>query len=348
MKVKHLLHSDQGSWDQYVKEHLNGTIYHTIAWKNIVERHFGKKTKYLLVEDNNKILAILPLVFFKSALFGEFIVSFPYVNYGGMLYSDEQAKQLLLDAAEKLLVSSSSDFIELRSMQENEFDLPVKSKKVTYYLSLPDLELPDYEEALMKQFKAKLRSQIRRPIKEGMYAKVLSKEGLDDFYNIFAIKMRELGTPVYAKDFFSTILNELPEHAKIIIIFSKDEIPVAAAFLIHYKGMMEIPWAATLRRYDKLSPNMLLYFEVLKYAMKQQCTIFDFGRCTKGSGTYRFKKQWGGEEKTLFWYYMLREGQGIPEVNPNNPRYKIAIKVWQKLPLTVTKLFGPALVKHIP
>ncbi len=346
MNVKTLNEHDS-RWDDYVKQHPQGTIYHTLAWKNIVEKQFNKQTAYLYIENDEQIEALLPLVFFKSALFGEFIISFPYVNYGGMLYSSEEAKQALLNEAQKFIAASKSEFIEFRSMQENEFELPVKSKKVTYYL-----DLPDNEEALMKQFKAKLRSQIRRPIKEGMYAKVFSlsesEEGLNYFYDIFAIKMRELGTPVYARDFFKTILQELPDNARIVIVFSKDNEPVGAAFIIHYKGMMEIPWAATLRKYDRLSPNMLLYFEVLKYAMSQQCTVFDFGRCTKDSGTYRFKKQWGGQEKTLYWYYLLNKGQSMPEVNPNNPKYKLAIQMWQKLPLPLTKVIGPFLVKNIP
>jgi FemAB-related protein (PEP-CTERM system-associated) len=346
MKVNYLTyagHAEKLQWDDYVEHHPNGTIYHSIAWKNIVEQHFSKKTHYLYVENEQQIEAVLPLVFFKSVLFGEFVVSFPYVNYGGMLYSNEQAKQMLLAAAKSLLEASNSEFIDLRSMQKDEFSLPVKAKKVTYYLSLPDSE-----EALMKQFKAKLRSQIRRPIKEGMYAKVFSQDGLDYFYDIFATKMRDLGTPVYNKNFFATILNELPQNSHIIIVFSQEDTPVGAAFIIHNKERMEIPWAATLRKYDRLSPNMLLYFEVLKYAMKQKCTVFDFGRCSKGSGTYRFKKQWGGEEKTLYWYYLMNKGQDLPEVNPNNPKYQIAIKIWQKLPLSLTKLMGPTIVKHIP
>lgn len=346
MKIKYLkdsMHQAKQQWDQYVHQHPHGTIYHTLAWKNIIEKHFHKQTSYCYIEENNEIIALLPLVYFKSRLFGEFVVSFPFVNYGGMLYSNEQAKQLLLDEAENLLSSSHCEFIELRSMQEDEFKLPVKAKKVTYYL-----DLPNNEELLMKQFKAKLRSQIRRPMKEGMTAKLFDKNGLDDFYRIFALKMRELGTPVYAKDFFATILQEIPDNAKVLIVFSQQNIPVAAAFLIHYKGVMEIPWAATLREYDKLSPNMLLYFEVLKYAMQQKCSLFDFGRCTKDSGTYRFKKQWGGQEKTLYWYYLLKENVTMPEVNPNNPKYQIAIKLWQKLPMAITKIIGPSIVKHIP
>jgi FemAB-related protein (PEP-CTERM system-associated) len=343
MKVKYLLNSTEVDWDEFVSSHENGTIYHTLAWKNIVEQHFKKKTYYLYVEQDNIIQAILPLVFFKSVLFGQFLISFPYVNYGGLLSLNVDATQLLLAEANGILSSSGSEFIEFRTLQENAFDLPVKTKKVTYYLTLPK-----NEEALMQQFKAKLRSQIRRPIKEGMTAKIVTEKGLNDFYQLFSIKMRDLGTPVYSLEFFQTILHQLPNNAKIIIVYSKTGMPVAAAFVIYYQGLMEIPWAASLRKYDKLSPNMLLYFEVLKYAMAQKCHTFDFGRCTIGSGTYRFKKQWGGSQKTLYWYYLLAAGQAMPEVNPNNPKYKIAIQLWQNLPLKLTQWIGPLLVKHIP
>jgi serine/alanine adding enzyme len=343
MQVKYYTHSVQQQWDEYVQQHPSGTIYHKIVWKNIIEQHFNKKTHYLYVQENNKIKAILPLVHFNSKLFGKFIVSLPYVNYGGIIYSSIQAKLLLLEELNHLLSISHSDFIELRSYQENEYDLPVKSSKVTYYFDLPDNEV-----TLIKEYKAKLRSQIRRPVKEGMTVKLFDKDGLDDFYNIFAIKMKELGTPVYAKGFFKTILLEMPENAKIIIVFSRHNRPVAAAFLIYYKGTMEIPWAATIRKYDKFSPNMLLYFEALKYAIKIKCQRFDFGRCTRGSGTYRFKKQWGGIEKTLYWYYLLKPDHQMPEINPNNPKYQIAIQIWQNLPLAITKLIGPSIVKHIP
>lgn len=342
MKINHLTDEHQ-QWDKYVESHPAGTIYHTIAWKNIVEQHFKKKTKYIFVKNADKIYGVLPLVIFDSRLFGRSIVSYPYVNYGGMLYSDDQAKALLLEEAQKILSTSNSEYIELRSMQAEEFDLPVKTKKVTYYLSLPD-----NEEALMKRFKAKLRSQIRRPIKEGMYGKLHGHDGLEQFYSIFSKKMRDLGTPVYDKQFFSTIFNEISDHANIVTIYSSDHIPVASAFVIHYKNMMEIPWAATLRSFDKYSPNMLLYFEVLKTAIGNQCGVFDFGRCTKGSGTYRFKKQWGGQEKTLYWYYLLGQGQEMPEVNTDNPKYKLAIKVWRNMPLIFTNLVGPSLVRHIP
>lgn len=347
MEILQLTTTDS-RWDQYVEQHPDGTIYHTLAWKKIVEKHFKKKTTYLYVvrkesDGQEKVVGILPLVNFDSQLFGHAIVSYPYVNYGGMLYSNSEAKSMLLSEASQILSHSSAQYIELRTMKMDEFSLPVKTQKVTYYLTLPSSA-----DELMKQFKAKLRSQIKRPIKEGMYAKCHGKDGIAAFYRIFSTKMRDLGTPVYSIKFFESIFSEIAEHANIVVVYNREHLPVGAAFIIDYKGMMEIPWAATLRSYDRLSPNMLLYFEVLKKAIEKGCHVFDFGRCTKGKGTYRFKKQWGGDEKNLYWYYLLKTGESMPEVNPDNPKYKLAIKIWQKMPVSFANWLGPSIVKHIP
>jgi FemAB-related protein (PEP-CTERM system-associated) len=244
---------------------------------------------------------------------------------------------------ENIRKQTQSQTVELRMLKDAEFDLPQRSNKVTFIL-----DLPEDAEALMKSFKAKLRSQIRRPLKEDMFAKVGAEDLLTDFYYVFTRNMRDLGTPVYHKNFFGTILGELAGQAKIVMVYTAERQPVAAAFIIGFKDTMEIPWASSLRQYNRFSPNMLLYWEVLSEAIRSGYKKFDFGRGTKDGGTHRFKKQWGGEEVELHWYYLLASGEQLPEVNKENPKYAMAIKVWQKLPLFVTKFAGPSIVKHLP
>jgi hypothetical protein len=112
--------------------------------------------------------------------------------------------------------------------------------------------------------------------------------------------------------------------------------------------MMEIPWASSDRRYDRLAPNMLLYSSVLEYACQQGCKVFDFGRSTVDTGTYRFKEQWGAKPLPLYWYYWLKDDRPLPELNPNNPRYRLAISLWRNLPLPIANVLGPHIVKYLP
>jgi FemAB-related protein (PEP-CTERM system-associated) len=199
----------------------------------------------------------------------------------------------------------------------------------------------------MKAFPSKLRSQIRRPQKEGMTARVGGIELLGEFYRVFSRNMRDLGTPVYGKAFFRTILETFPKETAICSV-SWNENVVAAGLVYAFREVIEIPWASSDRRYDRLSPNMLLYSTVLEYACQHGYKVFDFGRSSVDSGTYRFKQQWGAQQHQLYWYYWLAAGQDIPQLNPENPKYKAAIALWQYLPLPLTNFLGPHIVKYLP
>ena len=344
MQVKELTENRFSDWDEFVDEHAQGKIYHKTVWKKIFERAFGRKTLYYFVEnEQGKIVGILPLVHFHTFMAGKQIVSLPYVNYGAPLWQDGNVKNLILEQMHTVLQKTDSHVLELRHDQPGAFDLPVKTSKVTFYL-----DLPETADALLKSFKAKVRSQIKRPTKEGMYVKRGHLDLLDDFYFVFCRNMRDLGTPVYAKEIFRIILSLLPEQTHIVVVYSKDHLPVASAFLLGYKQQMEIPWASSLRKFNRFSPNMLLYWEVLKLSIEKKYKIFDFGRGTKDGGTYRFKKQWGGREIQLYWYYLLGERGQLPELAKENPKFELAIKIWRKLPLWFTNLVGPSIVKNIP
>ena len=159
--------------------------------------------------------------------------------------------------------------------------------------------------------------------------------------------MRDLGTPVYSKNLFKNILNNFPESARIIIIQLNNK-PVSAAFLIGYKDKLEIPWASTIKEVNHLSINMLLYWEVLSFAISKKYNFFDFGRSSINAGTYKFKKQWGAQGKESYWHYWLDENTEMPSLNPNNPKYKLVISIWKKLPVSLTRIIGPSIVKNLP
>ncbi len=330
-------------WDEYVLKHPEGQLYHLFDWKEIVENTFGHRVSYFAaMENNTTVRGVFPYVHIKSMLFGNYAVSMPYFNYAGPIADDEEIERELVEHAIGEINNANCSHLEMRCTAEKKLDFPVKTSKVTMLL-----ELPENEEDLFKSFPSKLRSQIRRPEKEGMNFVSGREELLDEFYEVFAINMRDLGTPVYTKKLFSNILASFPDTSRLGMVYY-NKIPVGAGLVIGFKKTMEIPWASTVRAYNRFSPNMMLYWNLLKLAIEMGYTCFDFGRCTPGEGTHRFKKQWGTSEKQLYWYYWLRNGGDLPEINPDNPKYKLAIGMWRKLPVWLTKIIGPSIVKNLP
>jgi len=330
-------------WNEFVDQHPEGKLYHKADWNQMIERTFGHRINYITMRRAGQIIGVLPLTDFKSLLFGHIAVSLPYINYGGLLLEDETNPKALFDYLETFRDSQNYKSIELRQEKSLNTDAQCKQHKVTFFL-----DLPEDADALLKSFKAKLRSQIRRPTKDGMHAKTGSVELLDDFYHVFTINMRDLGTPPLPRRFFKNILETFPDEARIVSVYTKDDQPAAASFLIKYGETMEIPWASSLREFNRSSPNMLLYWESLKLSIEMNCRRFDFGRCSPDSGTYRFKRQWGASESPLYWYYVLPKAETLPQMNPKNSKFDLFIKVWQKMPLSFTNSIGPLVIKHIP
>ncbi len=329
-------------WDAFVQSRPAASIYHLARWRQLIKDCFGHDCHYLqALDSNNSVVGVLPLVRLKSRLFGDYLVSVPYFNYGGAIAMTAEIEVALMQSAEQLAQDLEVAHIEFRDNIERQ-SWPKRTDKVAMIL-----QLPDSVEQLDKQIGSKLRAQVKRAQREKPEVLQGGAELLDDFYTVFALNMRDLGTPVYSKEFFRIILQVFPDESRLVVLRHAGK-PVSAAFLLAFKQGVEIPWASTLREVNKLSMNMLLYWEVLRYAIQCKADYFDFGRSSRDAGTYKFKKQWGAQEVPLYWHYWLKDGGELPRLNPDNPKYRLAIKVWRQLPVALTKLIGPQVVKNLP
>jgi len=337
-----LLGENHRDWNDYVNNNPAASIYHRAEWKKLIQQtHNHKGLYYIACNAEQKIVGILPLIHLKSKLFGNFMVSVPYFNYGGAIADHPVIEQKLITSANDHARKLGISHIEYRDDVQRK-DLPVRTDKVNMIL-----ELPSKIDTLWTNFTPKLRSQIKRPQREHPTTVFGKEELLNDFYEVFVRNMRDLGTPVYKKTFFRNILKTFPETSHIVTV-RMDNRPVAAGFLLGHKNTLEIPWASTIKNVNHLSVNMLMYWEVLQFAIKNQYSYFDFGRSSKESGTFRFKQQWGAKPKQLFWHYWLAENIELPKLNPDNPKYALAINLWKRLPITLTKWLGPHIVKNLP
>ncbi|MEX0604291.1 MAG: FemAB family XrtA/PEP-CTERM system-associated protein [Marinobacter sp.] len=333
----------EAAWDEFVKNHPAATPYHFINIRNFIEQTYGHRTQYCYaLSADGEMLGVLPLVQLRSRLFGNFAVSVPYFNYGGLLANSPEAATKLLAAAEDWRARVGASHIEMRHIQNSGLGLQQRSDKVTFWLPLPA-----DSNTLWQSFRPKLRAQIRRSDREIPEVRIGGPELLVAFYEVFASNMRDLGTPVYGRDFFLNLLKNLGESARLVVVQLSGK-PAGCAFLIGHGEQMEIPWASTLREFNTTGINMFMYWKVLEYTISKGYKVFDFGRCSKDAGTYKFKQQWGAQPIPLHWDYCLPKGESLPELNPNNPKFKLLIAVWQRLPIWLTRVIGPHIVKSLP
>ena len=346
MQIRLATPKDKQTWDAYVDSHSQAAPYSRFAWKEAVEQAYGHKSCYLIAEEQGAIKGILPLFIFCIPFFGSSFVSLPFCDVGEVSADSDATKKFLLLEALNQAKKHKAKNVNIRSCQKNlpgidgcDWPVSIQTEKVRMLLNLPDSS-----EKLWKSFKSKLRSQVRKAKKNGLIFRWGNKEDIPDFYRVFSQNMHDLGSPVHSREWIEKIFVNYGENGRMGLVF-KDDQPVGCGLILFTKHTVSIPWASTLQEFNRLSPNMMLYWNFLKYAADNEKSLFDFGRSSLNEGTYRFKKQWGAEPEQLFWY-CLSEKQ-TEKYTTSTQKRKLMGLAWQKIPLEAATFIGPFIRKFI-
>lgn len=332
---------DGAQWDRVVTSSPGSTFCHLFGWKRIMTDVLGHDCLYVAAVDSDGTWrGVLPLVRVRSVL-GHFLISVPFLNDGGPI-GDRDARESLAEFAVAEAMESGAALLELRSRKEVPGPAIPTYRKLTVHLALPSTV-----EALWRgTIRAKLRSQIRRPTKEGMTFRSGVSE-VASFYKVFSRNMRDLGTPVLPRSFFEAASSEFGSDVLFASVYASGGLPVAAACCLLWRDEIEVTWASSLREFNHQSPNMLLYFRLMEDAVERGVRVFNFGRCSPGGSTHRFKQQWGGADVPLPWPSWSRDASvGVP--SPDRPLYRLAVATWRHLPLAVANRIGPTLARLLP
>jgi serine/alanine adding enzyme len=329
-------------WDGFASRQDGYTHFHRFGWKALIEEVFGHECLYLAAHSGSgELVGVLPLVRVRSIVFGHYLVSMPFLNYGGPLGTAE-ALTALGEAAETEARRSRAKLLELRSRVTLPLAMPVSHRKITVVL-----DLPRDHDALFKSFTAKLRSQVRRPQKEGVTVR-FGADQVEPFFQVFSRHMRDLGTPTLPRRFFEQIAARFADDSWFACAWHEGR-PVAAGAGFRWGTEFEMTWASSLTEFNRIAPNMLLYWEFMKRAVDEGMTLFNFGRCTPDGGTHRFKRQWGSRDEALWWYQRAAgDATHAATPSPDGGMFSLGPRIWKHLPLPVATALGPRIVRYIP
>jgi len=341
LKIHRRYQGREQEWNQFLKGCASANFYQRAEWLAINQEALGHDVFGLVAEDGSGIVGVFPLVRVRSWLFGDILSSMPFVNFGGPAASTPGVEARLVTAARELADELGTDYLEVRADRPMD-DWPTSTHKVS--MTVPLVEDPD---ELFESYSRKHRKNVRRSYKNDIRVESGGMEWLDTFFRLMEVGWRALGTPLYHRDYFEAVVRAFPEDVRIFVGFSGDT-PIATAFNGGFRGTLEGMWAAFDPKALSLQPNYVLYWEMISWACRAGYREFHLGRSTADSGAQGFKAKWGAEPKQLYWSYHLKSGNGIPGLNPDNPRYRLAIRTWQKLPLPVLRVLGPRLARLIP
>lgn len=334
--VKILAAADAARWDAFVRSHPEGTFYHLTGWRDVIGGHLGHDTYYLYVERAGEIDGVLPLGRVRSRLFGDALISLPFLVYGGPIANSDEALTLLVDAATELAESLGVDYLELRNRRKIT-DWPTKDTHVTFRKPME----ADADSNL-KAIPRKQRAVVRKAIKAGLAAELDADSGR--LHAILSECKRNLGTPFFSRHYLQYVKDTFGDDCEIQLITHKDELLAGVMSFIFRDEIL--PYygggGADARPYGA---NDFMYWKVMERAADAGLKIFDFGRSQKGTGPYKFKKYWAFEPEPLSYEFYLVRASELPKVDPNNAKYRLMVNAWTKLPLPIAKTVGPPLAR---
>jgi FemAB-related protein (PEP-CTERM system-associated) len=329
------------AWQSLVRELRDSNIAHAPEWFTVIRTAYGHDPLYLSAEDEDGQRGLLPAFVVRRPFLGPVVTSMPFLDAGGPCCSSTALANFLVDRLIEQARVIGAHSVELRCTERLSLSCQPHEHKVN--LTLP---LPADPNDLWARFDKSVRNQIRKAERAGLTIEFGGAENLPAFYDTFVVRMRDLGSPVHGWNFLSAVVDRFGGCARVALA-RKGATPVGGLVALAFKDRLVVPWAACLNEYFTLCPNMLLYWETLRRACADGFRRFDFGRSTRGSGTYRFKRQWGAQDEQLFWYTIPLTRQTSTSWSPDGSTAGFVTNAWRRLPLSVTRRLGPRIRKYL-
>jgi len=340
MQIKQLTTEDVSRWNSFVFQQPNATFFHRAEWKEVIERSFNQPLYYFYAEQDGKVQGVLPLGHIKSRLFGNSLISLPFYVYGGIVAENETVHQALTEKAQVLAKELNVDSLEMRNIKQQYNDWAIKSDLYARFRKEMD---PD-PEVNLKNIPRKQRAVVRKGINAGLRSEY--DENVDGFYESYALTLHGHGTPAFPRKLFHILKEVFKEDCDILSIY-KDEKMLASVMSFYFRDEVLPYYAGTSLDARQYKAHDFMYWELMRRSCEKGYKWFDYGRSKVGTGPYSFKKNWGFEPEPLHYEYYLVNAKEIPDVNPNNPKYKLFIKAWQKMPFAMTKVIGPYIIRNL-
>jgi FemAB-related protein (PEP-CTERM system-associated) len=329
-------------WNRFVLDCPSASFFHLIGWKRVIEKTFGHQARYFYCERDGKITGIAPIFECCNWLIGRCLISIPLAAYGGIVATDEESEQTLLDHSKKMAESASADYLELRPRSGGLLDgFHANQLYATF-----STQLFADSDANLKRLPKDTRYMIRKAEKAGLRV-ARGAEQIDVFYELFAQSMHRLGTPVFPRALFSNILEEFPERTQLMLIYDGSE-AMTGVLSFFFRDAILPYYAGATPRATRLAANNFMYWKLIQWAGEQGFRSFDFGRSKKGTGAFAFKSQWNMQVEPLDYQVLLVKRRTVPNFSPVNPKFGMAIRLWQNLPLPVANWLGPSAVRLFP
>ncbi len=340
IEVKTLDDKDAGRWDDFVLAHEGATFFHRAGWKKVLRDSFAHPAHYLYAESGGRITGVLPLIRIKSRLFANGLISLPFCVGGGPLSEDGESRAALNKAAESLMRETGAEYLEYRGCAEAGDGWQVKDDLYFNFAR----RMPEEEAETLKAIPRKQRAVVRKALKSDLTWRM--DEDIEAFFRLYTTSLRNLGTPAFPRSLFTNLRTVFGKDCDILTVYDGEE-PLSSVMSFYFRDRVMPYYTGAAPAARRVGAADLMYWRLMRRAIGNGYPVFDFGRSKAGTGPFSFKKNWGFTPEPIPHAYLMRDGGPVPEINPNNPKYRLFIAAWKRLPVGLANLLGPLIVRNI-
>ena len=328
--------------DRFVLQHPGGTPFHETRWLDLVRAGFGFETRTLVAWRDGQVVGALPLALVTAPITGRRLVSVPFGVYGGILAADEEALRELDHGSMVLARTINARFLELRYLGSG----PTRHHSVALHETYR-LELPAAAQDVLPAIPRKARAEVRKALERHGVRLVEGPQLFDEFYRLYVLNKRSLGSPVFRARYFRRLLELYGPRASLHAVV-EDQRVLAAVLSLQARDTFYPYYSGALPGADRLGANNALYALLMEEAVRRGCRVFDFGRSRKASGAAAFKRHMGFSPAPLDYQFFFPRGGRPPAIHPGNPAMALPQRMLAALPVWAARLVGPSIMRHVP
>ncbi len=347
-----LIPATKSEWKEYFATCSASSIYQDPRWLELIETIYpGLTTHRLACLDDTKDLAwLLPLVGIKPlGSFKPMLISVPFGNYGGFIFPGQVDRPIYLkdldpDPLKSFFSDHRADALEIREIQKPLHEFPFDDQFKRFELSLTE----PLDVLWNSVITGNARTGVRKADKNAVKIHFDHPRSLEIFKRIYEKNAAFHGTPIHKSGWFDTIKTLFHEETHILLAEHENQF-VGAALIFLYRGNAILNSLATDPKSRNIPVSDKLVWESIRLMKeKYSAEAYDFGRTRPDPGQLFFKRKWGGVESPIYYSYLLKTGRKAPRILPDNPKFKMGIKLWKILPMFMTRRIGPILRPRIP
>lgn len=329
---------DRVDWQRYVFAHPSATFFHRFEWRALMAEQWRHRPHFLIARRGRDVVGVLPLAHVESSIFGSSLVSLPFCVYGGPLVDDNEVLSALDDFALSLAENARVGHLEYRNLESRHPTWSTTETYVTFRRTITD------DDANMKAIPRKQRAMVRKGIANQLTASI---EDADSFYPAYSDNVHRHGTPGMPRSWFRALQQTFENDCDTLVVRDTANQVQSAVLSFYFRNEVLPYYAGDYASARLLAANDFKYWQLMCHAVCRGCTVFDFGRSKVGTGPYSFKRNWGFEEVRLPYEYKLVRARSLPQNNPLNPKFRLFISAWRKLPRGVVERVGPHIVRGL-